>query len=248
MRNLYQIREKVVICSIRGELPTDAEVCLPVSCIIIGIEGSLTIHSSNGNAEAGNCFVILNDKKFKATPLDCKGFVILFFDAVSPEHSFLTSNFGGSDVTKIEWSGNEELLNKAFLKMDDNESDLFLDEVFKELFVKDRKKIIPRYDDRIVLIDEYIRKNISEKINNRDLAEKVFLSESRFYHFFKEQTHVNVSRYILWLRLKIIFERYFKNEGKLNTFLFLTNFTDLPHFIRSFKLFFGKSPKKLLNS
>ncbi len=236
-----------MICSITGGLPTEAEVCLPVSCLVFGIGGSFYVQTDNGKTSEGNCFFVEADITYKVIPLDCKEFVIIFFDAVSAEHYFLSTKYKGSKAIKLDWKVNEELLSKAFLKMNEVESDIFLDEIFKELFNKERKIISHKYDNRIVLIDEHIRKNIRERISNKELAEKVHLSESRFYHFFKEQTHVNVSRYILWLRLKTIFERYFKTEGKLNALLELTNFTDLSHFIKSFKSFFGESPRRLLN-
>lgn len=246
MKNLYQIREQVVVSAINGELPTDSAVCLPASCIIFGIDGSFYIDSESGKTSAENCFFIEADTTFKVTPANCTGFVILFFDAVSAEHLFLCTKYYGSSVTKLAWDQNNQLLAKAFVNMNDNESDSFLDELFATLFNVERKNLPKEYDNRIILIDEYIRKNIREKISNKDLAEKVHLSESRFYHFFKEQTRVNVSRYVLWLRLKTIFQFYFKSESKLNALLELTNFTDLSHFIKSFKSFFGESPKRLL--
>lgn len=247
MRNLYQIRKQVVISSIMGDLPTDAEVCLPVSCLIFGIGGSLYVQTDKDKTNEGNCFFVEADITYKVMPLDCKKFVIIFFDAVSSEHYFLSTKYKDSKAIKLDWKGNEELLDKAFVKMNDAESDLFLEELFMELFNMERKSISHQFDDRIILIDEYVRKNIRGKISNKELAAKIHLSESRFYHFFKEQTHVSVSRYVLWLRLKTIFERYFKAEGKLNALLDLTNFTDLSHFIKAFKSFFGESPKRLLN-
>lgn len=247
MRNLYQIREQVVISSITGDLPTDAEVCLPVSCLIFGIGGSFYVQTDKGKTNEGNCFFVEADITYKVIPLDCKGFVIIFFDAVSSEHYFLSTKYKGSKTIKLDWKGNEELLGRAFIKMNEAESDIFLDALFIELFNKERKNISHQFDNRIISIDEHIRKNIRGKISNKDLAAKIHLSESRFYHFFKEQTHVSVSRYILWLRLKTIFNRYFKAEGKLNALLDLTNFTDLSHFIKAFKSFFGESPKRLLN-
>ena len=236
-----------MICSINGDLPTDSEVCLPVSCIIFGIGGYFDIITESEKTKTGNCFFIGSETTFKAKPLNCKGFVIVFFDAVSAEHFFLNTNYSSPGALKLEWKHDDQFLKKTFLKMNETESDIFLNEIFKRLFDQERKNILPKYDSRIVLIDEHIRKNIREKISNKDLAAKIHLSESRFYHFFKEQTDVNVSRYILWLRLKTIFERYFKSEGKLNALLDLTNFTDLSHFIKAFKSFFGESPKRLLN-
>jgi len=247
MRNLYQIRNRVVISSIIGDLPTDSEVCLPVSSVILGVDGSFCIDAENEQSNKGNCFFISAEAKFKVTPLDCNRFVIIFFDAVSPEHYFLCTKYQECKTVKLVWTGDENLLNCAFSKMNEDESDIFLDEIFKELFNQERKDIVSKYDDRIISVDEYIRKNIREKIINKELAAKIYLSESRFYHFFKEQTQVNVSRYILWLRLKTIFERYFKSEGKLNALLDLTNFTDLSHLIKAFRSFFGESPKRLLN-
>lgn len=247
MGNLYQIRKHVVISSIIGELPTDAEVCLPVSCLIFATGGCFYVQTEQGKTNEGNCFFVEADITFKAVPVDCKGFVIIFFDAVSSEHYFLSTKFKGERALQLNSKINEELLGKAALKMNDGESDVFLDEIFTQLFSTERRSILHKFDNRIVLIDEYIRERIRERINNKELAEKIHLSESRFYHFFKEQTNVNVSRYILWLRLKTIFERYFKTEAKLNALLDLTNFTDLPHLIKSFRSFFGESPKRLLN-
>lgn len=246
MGNLYQIQKRVVISSISGDLPTDAAVCLPVSCLIFGIGGSFHVVTGEGKASEGKCFFIAADITYKITPLDCKGFVIVFFDAVSTDHYFLNTKYEGSDFVKIERMVDERLLRAAFEKMNEAESDIFLDEIFKELFDIDRKILSDEYDARIITIDEHIRKSIREKISNKQLAAQVHLSESRFYHFFKEQTGVSVSRYILWLRLKTIFDRYFKTEGKLNALLDLTNFTDLPHFIKAFKSFFGESPRRLL--
>lgn len=247
MKNSYQIKKQAVICSINGDLPTDSVVCLPASCILFGIGGSFDIISENKKTKPGNCFFIGSETTFKASPITCKGFVIVFFDAVSAEHYFLNTNYSSPGALKLEWEGDDEFLNKTFLKMNETESDVFLDEIFKRLFDRERKNILHNYDNRIILIDDHIRKNIREKISNKELAAKIHLSESRFYHFFKEQTNVNVSRYILWLRLKTIFERYFKSEGKLNALLDLTNFTDLSHFIKAFKSFFGETPKRLLN-
>lgn len=247
MGNLYQIRKQVVVSSIMGDLPTDAAVCLPVSCILFAVGGTFYINTEKGKTEEGNCFFIASDVTYKVMPLTCKGYVILFFDAVSAEHYFLHTTYSASGVLKLNWQGKDELLQKTFSKLSEAESDAFLDTVFQTLFQTDRKNITHAFDERIVLVDDYIRKNIREKFTNRELAEKIHLSESRFYHFFKEQTGVNVSRYVLWLRLKTIFERYFKSEFKLNALIDITNFTDLSHFIKSFKSFFGETPKRLLN-
>ncbi|MBL7896496.1 MAG: helix-turn-helix transcriptional regulator [Bacteroidia bacterium] len=247
MGNLYQIRKQSVISSILGDLPTDAAVSLPVSCIIFGLGGTFYINTEKGKSEEGHCFFIASDVTYKVMPLTCNGYVILFFDAVSPEHYFLHSTYGASNILKLEWRGDEAILQKTFSKLNEAESDAFLDTVFQTLFNVERKNISHEFDNRITQVDEYIRKNIREKFTNRELAEHIHLSESRFYHFFKEQTGVNVSRYVLWLRLKTIFERYFKSEFKLNALIDITNFTDLSHFIKSFKSFFGETPKRLLN-
>lgn len=230
-----------------GDLPTDAAVCLPVSCLIFGLGGSFYILTENGKTEAGNCFFIASDITYKVMPVNCKGYVIVFFDAVSAEHYFLHTTYSTSKTLQLSWSGSEDILNTTFSKMNEVESDTFLDAIFQKLFNIERKNITHEFDNRIVIVDEYIRKNIREKFSNRELADHIHLSESRFYHLFKEQTGVNVSRYVLWLRLKTIFERYFKSEFKLNALIDITNFTDLSHFIKSFKSFFGETPKRLLN-
>lgn len=247
MGNLYQIGNRAVISSIVGDLPTKSKVSLPVSSIVFGVNGNFNIETENEEINKGDCFYIAAETTYKVTPLDCKGFVIVFFDAVSPEHYFLSFKYTDRKTVQLSGKSSESLLNRAFHKLDETESCIFLDEMFKCVFDEDRRNILNAFDNRIILIDDYIRKNIREKISNKELASKVYLSESRFYHFFKEQTGVNVSRYILWLRMKAIFQRYFKSESKLSAILELANFTDFSHFIKSFRSFFGESPKRLLN-
>ena len=53
-------------------------------------------------------------------------------------------------------------------------------------------------DERILSAMEYIRRKASEKITCRDVAEAVFLSESRFSHLFKEQVGMTFSAYLIY--------------------------------------------------
>lgn len=247
MKNLYHIKAHSVISAINGDLPTEASVNLPVSNLMFGIGGSFYVQTENGNTEPGTCFFIEADTTNRAVPIDCKGFVVIFFDALSVEHGFLSKKFKGMHAAKLNWNTGDEILTKAFSKMTEEQSDLLLDEVFAKLFDQDRKSLENNFDERIKLVDSYIKKNLKNRISNKELAAMIHLSESRFYHFFKEQTHVNVSKYILWLRLKEVFAKYFQDHRKFSALLSLANFNDLSHLIRSFRSFFGESPKRLLS-
>lgn len=77
-----------------------------------------------------------------------------------------------------------------------------------------------------------------KKISVKELASKICLSESRFAHLFKEETHIPVRQYLSWLRLldalKMIIRGVSFTEAALES-----GFTDLPHLHKTFTHYFG---------
>ena len=60
-------------------------------------------------------------------------------------------------------------------------------------------------DNRIETAIEYIRTAISEHSTCKNVADAVFLSESRFSHLFKEQTGMTFASYLIYQRLMFVY-------------------------------------------
>lgn len=93
-------------------------------------------------------------------------------------------------------------------------------------------------DDRIVEVIHYIDELESKRVAAGELAEQISLSESRLLHLFKEELHLTVRSYLLWLRLyegsKLV-----AAGSSITEAAHISGFTDSAHFARVFRKMFG---------
>lgn len=148
------------------------------------------------------------------------------------------------------------LNGKGFCSFD-HTYDSHIEDHFKELLhsTLSRSKIQDIYND---IVHAFCRKSLGtfamdkriedvfhkievledKKIPVKELASKIFLSESRFAHLFKAETNIPVRQYLSWLRLldalKMIIGGLSFTEAALES-----GFTDLPHLHKTFTHFFG---------
>lgn len=102
-------------------------------------------------------------------------------------------------------------------------------------------------DSRIILAKKLIDQNDEKKLSLKELSEKVYLSESRLAHLFKEQIGVPLRKYLLWKRLnsalKIIL------DGKNLTYAaYQSGFSDSAHLSRTFKSCYGMNLSKIFKN
>lgn len=103
------------------------------------------------------------------------------------------------------------------------------------------------YDERVIIIIEYIKSNYSEQnITPQTFADIVFLSPSRLAALFKQQTGSSLSKYLLWTRLRqaIYLTLSDKNRSLTDT-AYDTGFYDLPQLNKYMYEMFGMPPKAL---
>lgn len=96
-------------------------------------------------------------------------------------------------------------------------------------------------DNRIYEAILFIEKHHERVISLKEIAERSFLSETRFLHLFKEKTGINYRRYQLWNKL-IKSLSYLKNHSIIDT-AHTFGFSDGSHYNRTFKETFGFTPK-----
>ena len=105
---------------------------------------------------------------------------------------------------------------------------------------------ITSFDARLLIAIDFINQYISKTIKVIDIARHVSLSESRLRHLFTEQVGISLTKYILWVRVKVALREMLKPGVTLSDAAYQAGFTDHSHFTRTFKRMFGVSPSLLL--
>ncbi|MBA4407785.1 hypothetical protein C0389_10955 [bacterium] len=106
---------------------------------------------------------------------------------------------------------------------------------------------IKQVDDRISAVIGVLKNALDSKIKLKHLAEKVFLSETRLVHLFKEQTGIPIRKYLLWQRINIAVKEISAGKNFTNA-AHTAGFFDSPHFSKTFKRMFGISPTAFLKN
>lgn len=100
-------------------------------------------------------------------------------------------------------------------------------------------------EKRIIYAIEYMDVNFEKVLSLEEVAEKCFLSPTRFLHLFKEKTNLTFRRYQLWN--KIIKSLPFLVKNSITETAYKFGFSDSSHYARTFKETFGVTPKFLFH-
>jgi AraC-like DNA-binding protein len=98
-------------------------------------------------------------------------------------------------------------------------------------------------DERIIKALEFMDANFDRVCSLEEIAERCYLSPSRFLHLFKEKTKLNFRRYQLWNKLVMSLPYLLTNSITHTAYTF--GFTDSSHYTRTFKETFGVNPSFL---
>ncbi|WP_296147918.1 AraC family transcriptional regulator [uncultured Flavobacterium sp.] len=108
--------------------------------------------------------------------------------------------------------------------------------------IDDNKKLEPNSPISIVL--EFIRSNLKENFNLKDLSNKAGMSTTSFYRFFKRELGMSPIEFILNEKIKVA-KQLLKYPGiQINEVGFQSGFEDSNYFIRLFKKVEGITPKQ----
>ena len=100
-------------------------------------------------------------------------------------------------------------------------------------------------EQRIINAIKYMDTNFERVLSIEEVAEKCYLSPTRFLHLFKEKTNLTFRRYQLWN--KIIQSLPFLVKNSITETAYKFGFSDSSHYTRTFKETFGVTPKFLLH-
>ncbi len=91
---------------------------------------------------------------------------------------------------------------------------------------------------------EYIKKNIRETINLKELSDKACMSTTSFYRYFKRELGMSPIEYILNEKIKFAKKLLSNPNIHVNEVSYATGFEDCNYFIRLFKKYEGVTPKQ----
>jgi AraC-like DNA-binding protein len=102
-------------------------------------------------------------------------------------------------------------------------------------------------DPRLQIILQKIHQEINTENSKRsELAQQIALSDSRFSHWFREQTGMPLRSYRKWLRLIVALETILDGSTAIDA-AHAAGFSDQAHFSRTFLAMFGVTPHSLLS-
>ncbi|MDO5718816.1 MAG: helix-turn-helix transcriptional regulator [Tissierellia bacterium] len=102
------------------------------------------------------------------------------------------------------------------------------EEILKILELLNSDKKLLNKDDRIYKVVEMVRSGEYLQLEIPEIAEKVYLSESRLSHLFKEEMGMNLKNYIMMNKMKKAF-MYLKQGNNVTEAALKANFYDSAH-------------------
>jgi AraC-like DNA-binding protein len=206
--------------------------------------------SKNGNEfEKSKCSIISADLLHQFTGQN-DFYTFIYFDAELStalqieaklkiaQHGLL--HYFGNEINQVrnkfvEWFHSKKSDDEAVIAAIDNLIQLLTGSANKEKTIEGRVKEATRY----------IQLSLHEEISMERIAAKVYLSESRFAHLFKEQIGIPFRRYVLWCRMQVALKAI--TEGHSFTIAaYEGGFADVAHLSRTFTEMFGVSPSDVL--
>ncbi|XVJ65108.1 MAG: helix-turn-helix transcriptional regulator [Lacibacter sp.] len=135
----------------------------------------------------------------------------------------------------IDWFKSDSTDDKDFVEI--------IHSLVEAITASDANKtgIEPRIMDALTCIQSSLHK----EINLEAIASKVYLSESRFAHLFKEQTGIPFRRYVLWCRMQAALKAVMQGQSFTQA-AYESGFADVAHLSRTFTEMFGVSPSEVL--
>ncbi len=97
-------------------------------------------------------------------------------------------------------------------------------------------------------IIEYIENNYSIKINNEEIASKMFFNKNYISKLFKKQTGLSINEFVREIRLKEACRQLSGSSRNITDIAFDCGFTDMKTFYSLFKKYMGCTPKAYRDS
>ncbi len=205
----------------------------PVVEIIMASNGFFSLESGNQKEENVIFAIIDSNTKHKVISKNCTA-TLLMIESYNELLSTFLNQLG------------IELSNGVFINKDNSQNSKLLKEI--ELFTthKDLKQIKDVRIQKCLEILENDELEYDTIIST--LRSKVFLSESRLSHLFKENIGISIKKYLVWNKLKKAIHLVLNEKVTLTEASLQSGFFDQAHLSNAFKNILGITPSKAYNS
>ena len=207
--------------------------------LIINLDGKFELQSKSQGNKMFKAVLIDSDMQHECITLNDTMLIL----NIAPESTigknlkklYLSDTGFKSIDNKVTSSFIEALTNALRDEIDENSIVL----ITEEYLYKISKAEVPLpIDDRINTVLEFLAKHDQGIIKIKEIAAKVFMSESRLIHLFTKQIGIPIRKYLLWLRLVKAIQKSFQNNNITQAALD-AGFSDAPHFNKTLKRMFG---------
>ncbi len=205
----------------------------PVVEIIIALNGSFSLKTSNQKKENVVFAIIDSNIKHEIVSLNCTAKLLMI-----ESHNKLLSAF-------LNQLG-IQLVNGLFINKNDTQNSQLFKKI--ELFAasRDLKQIEDQRIQKCIKILE--NEDLEYDTMIASLTSKVFLSESRLSHLFKESIGISIKKYFVWGKLKKAIHLVLNEGINLTEASSQSGFFDQAHLSNAFKNILGINPSKVYNS
>lgn len=220
--------------------------------LVIALEGTFKVQAPGEPFLETRSFLVRAGTQVLMDMIDTSNTVvaICFFDPIGQDYAvnkqLMKLNFEeyGSHADHC----NEQMIVDGFLHLRDNklsatEAYQFLDDLLIPADMKHRE--IVKFDPRIIKVVHRIRETVKENIPVSQLAEEVFLSESRLLKLFKSQIGIPIRRYRLRHRL-FVGVMHLAAGASVTDAAIEAGFSSSAHFSKSHSAMFGIQPSTAL--
>lgn len=114
---------------------------------------------------------------------------------------------------------------------------------FSEMYVKFVQEQNKGFRNEVMKVKQYIHHHYAENLNVENLARQVYLSPGYLSVVFKEETGVNLNRYVRDIRMKKSRELLENTSMKISQIAKEVGFSNNSYFCRSFREYFGSTPE-----
>lgn len=213
--------------------------------ISVSVKSNMKLALKGENEILGKSFFINSQIEHKLIS-ESNQLTILINPLSSIGHQFHLQ-FGKSNFTLLNENLSDELI-ETLNRFETSEIDFkTLCELISQVLSEYQCNCESEYhldEQRIINAIKYMDANFEKVLSLEEVAEKCFLSPTRFLHLFKQKTNLTFRRYQLWNKLIKSLPFLVKNSITETTYTF--GFSDNSHYTRTFKETFGVTPKFLI--
>ncbi len=185
-----------------------------------------------GNLEGGKSHIESIEKKIngcKISELTCK---LMYCNIIVSILEKYEEYFQGNDYDTLYQGYYNKIMDSTRIMFISKLMCKFLEEIC-QLVLRIRDDQNSKYIINKVV--EYIEKNYSSKVTLEDIATHINLSKQYLSFLFKKETGINISSYIINLRIEKAKEMINKGEDSMKVIYQRVGFTDQQYFYKTFK-------------